>query len=311
MDASLLTVLVNFRTPALTLRAVEALLEATGGMPNAHAVIVENGSADDSLNQLQKGVRSAGWEARVTVIDSGRNGGFGAGCNVGIRHGLAMEKTPDYFYMLNSDAFADGRTVTELVDFMQSHPRAGIAGGLCFGEDTGDRSTAFRFPSWASELDASAGIGVLTRVLETSKIQMPIPKEPVRCDWVTGASLMLSREAIETVGMFDEGFFLYFEETDLCRRVLDAGLEVWSVPASRVMHLGGASTGSSIHARPSIHWFNSRRRYLSKHHGAAYAAGADAARVAGHFAHLVYRRITGRKPASPQYFLKDLLSSRK
>lgn len=96
-------------------------------------------------------------------------------------------------------------------------------------------------------------------------------------DWASGASLLCRRQVLETVGGFDEGFFLYFEEVDLCRRIGQAGWERWYVPASRVMHLQGAST----QRRLPRHWFESRSRYFSKHHGRLYARLADVAALLG------------------------------
>lgn len=310
MSPRILTVLVNYRTAELTLHAVEALMNATAALPGIRAVVVDNLSEDGSLARLREGVARRGFGQRVDVLDAGRNGGFGAGCNVGIRFGLRLPEQFDYFYMLNSDAFVDDRTIPELVGFLQAHPRAGIAGSSCWDEATGDRSMAFRFPSLASELESAVRAGPLTALLRSRTATMPLTQEPTRCDWVTGASLMLRREVIERVGMFDESFFLYFEETDLCRRARDAGFEVWLVPASRVMHAGGASTGTAT-ARLSPYWFASRRHYLLKHHGRTYAAGADAVRVAGHVLHRLYRRLTGRPSGDPPHFLRDLLGAGK
>src|SRR5277367_5597369 len=91
-----------------------------------------------------------------------------------------------------------------------------------------------------------------------------------RTDWVNGASMMVRREVFDSIGLMDEKFFLYYEETDFCLRALEAGWPTWTVPSSRVVHLEGQSTGATgaIAKRKRVpkYWFDSRRRYFRKHH---------------------------------------------
>jgi hypothetical protein len=132
-----------------------------------------------------------------------------------------------------------------------------------------------------------------------------------RCEWVSGASLMLRRGVIEAIGLLDEGFFLYFEEVDYCLRARQAGWEVWYVPESRVVHFEGASTGirTASRRRPS-YWFASRRRFFAKHYGIAGLVAADALWAVGH-ASLRARRTLGLGRGGdipdPPGIAKDLL----
>jgi N-acetylglucosaminyl-diphospho-decaprenol L-rhamnosyltransferase len=133
---------------------------------------------------------------------------------------------------------------------------------------------------------------------------------PERIDWCSGASMMVRREVLECVGGFDERFFLYFEEVDLCLRIKAAGWEIWYVPDSRVMHVRGQSTGVTVldqkPRRLPGYWFESRRRYFVKHHGPLYAGLADAAAVvSGSFGALKDK--LKRVPPTP-HLLRDLVA---
>jgi hypothetical protein len=133
-----------------------------------------------------------------------------------------------------------------------------------------------------------------------------------QCDWVSGASLIVRREVIEQVGLMDEGYFLYFEEVDFCRRAREAGWECWYVPDSRVMHLEGASTGiNAVAKRRGGYWYDSRRRYFVKHFGIAGLVAADVLWAIGRSMYSIRRILTlgaARFTANdPKWFTFDLL----
>src|SRR5690606_9589482 len=124
--ATVLTVILNWRTPEMTLRSAEAALTAMQGMEGA-LTIVDNDSGDGSEERLRAEVAARGWD-RVRVIQSGHNGGFGAGNNVGIRAGLPDGARPDFVYLLNSDAFPEPDAIRQLRDQLSADPRRGIVG---------------------------------------------------------------------------------------------------------------------------------------------------------------------------------------
>lgn len=94
---------------------------------------------------------------------------------------------------------------------------------------------------------------------------------PRRVPWVLGCAMLLRREALQTVGGFDEGYFMYYEEVDLCRRITDAGWEVHHTPEAQVMHVGGAST-SQLRTIMMIRHFESTMRYYYRHYSGARLA---------------------------------------
>ncbi|UWQ52991.1 glycosyltransferase family 2 protein [Leisingera caerulea] len=303
----ILTILLNYRTPEMTLQAAEAALHEMEELPG-ELLIIDNGSGDGSFDQIRAGAEARGWldSGRLRLLASPVNGGFGAGMNIGIQAGLADGSAPEFYYLLNSDAFVQGETIRTLRDFLLEHPGAGLAGSYVRGTDGEPHLTAFRFPSIAGEFEASVRTGVFTRLLRPWVVAMEMPQGEMQVDWTAGASLMIRREVIVAVGGFDETFFLYFEETDLCRRAARAGWRTHYVPASEVAHIGSASTGMKGWQRTPHYWFDSRLHYFVKNHGRAYAAAATLARISGSLIYGLRRLIQTKPQADPPQFLRDL-----
>jgi GT2 family glycosyltransferase len=304
----LLTVILNWRTPAMSLQSAEAALREMEGIDGA-ITIVDNDSGDGSEALLREGLAARGWpESRVRVLQSGRNGGYGAGNNFGIRAGLPGGDKPDLVYILNSDAFPDSGAIRTLLDYMARTPQAGLAGSYVHGPDGEPHRATFRFPSVASEFEMAAMLGPVTRLLSHRRVWTPVPDRSGPVDWVGGASLIIRQPVLDQIGMFDEEYFLYFEETDLCLRAARAGFETHFVRESSVTHLGSESTGMKDWKRVPTYWYDSRLRYFSKNHGALTATGATAAHVVGGVLHRV-RRVIERQPSvNPPRHLRDLVA---
>jgi len=301
-------VVVNFRTSEMTLRALHALLREMEAIPSARAIVVDNDSGDGSLERLAAGVRAMGAEERISVIASGRNGGFGFGVNMGVRQALAAPDQADAIYLLNSDAFPDPGALRELIAFQEAHPEAAITGSYIHGPDGEPHITSFRFPTLPGEMVSNLGLGIVSRLLSRWEVAIPVPTAPRRVDWLAGASMLIRREVFDHIGLFDEGFFLYYEETDFCRRAARAGFETWYVPASSVAHVGGGSTGVKDTSRPrAAYWFESRNRYFLRHHGRLYLFAANVSWVLTFAAWRIRRRIQGKPDPDPPGLLRDFL----
>ncbi len=205
---TLLTVILNYKTADMTLQSLAAALMSTQGI-NGEIIIVDNDSQDGSFEKLTKAVQEKGWSAngRVRVLQSGRNGGFGAGNNVGIKAGLSNGDRPDYVYILNSDAFPNRDTVSELLNYLETHPKVGFAGSYIHGQDGEPHLTAFRFPSVAGEFEGAIKFGPISRLLKNSIVPLPLPEETCQVDWLAGASLMMRQAVLDQIGLFDERFF--------------------------------------------------------------------------------------------------------
>ena len=242
------------------------------------------------------------------MIASDHNGGFGAGMNIGFGTPLSDGTLPDYYYLLNSDAFPEPGAVQVLRDFLSANSGAGMVGSYIRGVDGEPHCTAFRFPSIAGEFEGSVRTGFVSRLLKASIVPMGIPKQETQVDWTAGASLMIRRKMIEEIGGFDERFFLYYEETDLCHRAAQAGWRTHYLPASEVAHIGSASTGMKTWARTPQYWFDSRLYYFTKTHGRAYAVLATLARITGASIWQVRCLFQTKPQADPTGFLGDLIS---
>ena len=306
--ARLLTVILNWRSAEMTLRAAEAALRALEGIDGA-LVIVDNNSGDGSFEVMSEVVAARGWDKgaqAVRVLQSGRNGGFGAGNNFGIRAGLPDGSKPDFVYILNSDAFPESAAIQALLRHLQQHPATGFAGSFIYGDDGAPHRTAFRFPSAAGEFEAQIRFGPVSRLLADSIVARPIPQATGRVDWLAGASLMMRQAVLDQIGLFDETFFLYFEETDLCRRAALAGWPTDYVVESRVMHIGSASTGMRDWRRIPQFWLDSRLHYFVKNHGRRYACAATLAHLAGGALWRARLLIQRKDRGDPPFYLWDL-----
>ncbi|GAA6207063.1 glycosyltransferase family 2 protein [Cognatishimia sp. WU-CL00825] len=306
---TVLTVILNFRTAAMTIKAAEAALREMHDMPGT-LLIVDNDSGDGSFEALQKAVKEQSWVSpRVQVLQTGHNGGFGAGNNFGIRHGFSQGidgKVPDYVYILNSDAFPEEGAISILCQHLEHNPKTGLAGSYIHGPDGDAHLTAFRFPSVLGELEGAARFGPISRLLKRSIVPLPIPEATCSVDWLAGASMMIRGQVLQEIGLFDEAFFLYFEETDLCRRAARAGWLTDYVRDSSVMHIGSVSTGMKTWERIPQFWLDSRQHYFRRNHGRAYEICATLAHLLGGCIPRLRGLFQGNSISQPKYFLNDL-----
>ena len=302
--ASILTVILNWRTPEMTLRSAQAALREMAGLDGA-LVIVDNDSGDGSFERMTHAVR--GWgDNLVRVLQSGRNGGFGAGNNFGIRAGMPDGSKPDYIYILNSDAFPDKGAIRALLHHLEAHPHTGFAGSQLHGPDGEAHRTAFQFPTIASEFETQIRLGLVSRILHRSVVAQALPVLTSRVDWLAGASLMMRQSVLDRIGLFDERFFLYFEETELCLRAARAGYTVDYVVESQVEHIGSVSTGMREWTRIPQFWLDSRLHYFTKSHGRAYAVAATVAHIAGGVFWRARLLVQRKDPGDPPCYLSDL-----
>ncbi|MBM3605953.1 MAG: glycosyltransferase family 2 protein [Alphaproteobacteria bacterium] len=280
MPGTVHVVILNWRSAPMTLRSAEAAMRAMEEVDGV-VTLIDNDSGDGSFEAMTAEAAARGWTegGRLRVLQSGRNGGFGAGNNAAMRVPLA--RRADYVLFLNSDAFATPDMIRQMRDYLDAHPHVGLLGCRVQGEDGAHHATHFRFPSIGSELEDAAQTGPISRLLSRRIVAIPMPAAGQDVDWVAGASLMVRSKVIDQVGGFDESFFLYFEETDLCRRAGQAGWPTHYLPDAWVTHIGSVSTGMKEWKRPPDYWFASREHYYRVNHGRAYAFGATLAHVAG------------------------------
>lgn len=303
----LLVVVLCYRVPELTIRCLESLNEEIPRIPGAQVEVCENGTGGDAPERLQKAIDDNGWGswANLTVVYPNR--GFTGGNNLVIRPALESADPPEYVLLLNADTIVRPRALEMLVDFMEHHPRAGIAGSQLLSPDGEIQSSPFRFQGILSELDRGMRLGLVSRLVSRWGVVPPTPPEASRAEWVSGASMILRRSMLKQIGLLDEGLYTYFDDIDICLRARRAGWETWYIPESQVIHLEGSSTDvsrRSVRRRPA-YWFQARRRFFLKNYGGPYTALVDAAFLLG-FASWRLRRKLQRKPdTDPPHMLGD------
>jgi hypothetical protein len=311
-----LIVIVNYRSASLAIDSLRSLapeIAAMGGPSVARAVVTDNASGDDSVERLTRAVRENHWGDWATIQPLARNGGFAYGNNEAIRPALASPDAPDYVLLLNPDTLVRPGAIAALTEFMDAHPDPGIAGSRLEDPDGTPQRSAFRFHTVFSELEAGLRLGVVSKALRRYVVAPPVPQggEPLKVDWVAGASMIVRRAVFDAVGLMDEAYFMYFEEVDFCLRAARNGWPCWYVPASRVVHLVGQSSGVTdtkrVTKRRPKYWFDSRRRYFLVNHGAVKTVLADLAWALG-FATFRTRQFLQRKPdRDPARLLRDFV----
>lgn len=218
-------------------------------------VVVDNASGDDSVSLLRGSFPGA------TVIENDRNRGFAAAVN-----GAAGQAHGDYYLLVNPDIAWDAGTLDRLVAFLHNHPKAAaVTPSLRFPDGCSQMSLR-RFPThgniWFSR--GVPGLGWLARLMHWYPYTRPDPSTASRVDAAAAACLLVRASAFREVGGMDIGYFLYVEDTDLCRRFADTGWEVWIDPEITVVHEWGRR--GPDYRRLKAHHRNGIRRYFRKFH---------------------------------------------
>ena len=301
-------VVLNYRTPKLTVRCLESLKHEVDEIGSMRVVVTDNDSGGDSLDIIQSAIDENGWDW-CTLQPLPHNGGYSSGNNAGIRPYLCSEDPPEYVMLVNPDAYVREGSIRALLGFMESHPEVGIAGAKVEDEEGKQAHSAFRFPNVASELVDGFKLGVLTKLLRDRQLLYDLGDETMPVDWVTGAAMMIRKEVLDEIGLLDDGYFLYFDEVDFCFRARQAGWEVYYVPDSVVVHLEAQATGITDdrkeQPRYPDYWFESRRRFFVKNRGASQAMLADLAFLAGYTTYVVRRVIQRKQDPEPPHFWWD------
>lgn len=254
-------IVVSWNVKALLRDCLHSIGEENDAL-NVEVIVVDSASSDGSPEMVRK---EFPW---VTLIASDENLGYPRGNNVGIaasggRHVL----------ILNPDTVILNNALKTMVEYLDSHIDVGVVGPQLLNSDGSVQSSRRRFPS------------LLTGVFESTWLESLAPDILLRryygldladdqesdVDWITGAALMVPRRVIDHVGLFDEGYFMYSEELDWCRRINDAGWRIVYLPAAQVIHLVGKSSEQAVTAR-HVNFQQAKLRYFRKHHGRIAAA---------------------------------------
>jgi GT2 family glycosyltransferase len=308
---TMLAIIVNYRTGPLVVECLASLEEEVRAMPGFRVMVVDNASGDDSVHVIDSAIRARGWGDWAELTVSPVNGGFASGNNHAIRRALAGDNPPDLLWLVNPDTVVRPGAARALAAFMRDHPKTGIAGSALQSADGTPWPFAFRFPTILGETERGARLGLVSRLLSSHAIGRTMGRDSARVDWVSGASMVIRRAVFADTGLMDEGYFLYYEETDFCLQAQRAGWECWYVPEAVVLHISGQSTGvtaeTTVPKRIPRYWFESRRRYFVKNHGRAYAIAADLGWAGTHMLWRLRRLAMLRRNPDPPRMLGDFL----
>jgi GT2 family glycosyltransferase len=260
MDVSL--ILVNYNSKEHLERCL-ASIKQNNKRHSLEIIVVDNASTDGS----QAMVRAA--HPEVTLIRNTNNLGFGKANNLGIQ--LAKGK---YLLLLNNDTILNNDAIAALVKCLDNAPKAGIVACKVFEPDGKIQKNCRSFP--LSPFDTMFGRASLFSKLFPSN---PITKRttlsdwdynsPRQVDWVSGACMLIRRKVLDQIGLLDENYFMYWEDTDFCKRAKDAGWEIWFTPEGEIVHYSGQGGGKrplSLKLYTIYQMHRSAYYYFLKHH---------------------------------------------
>ncbi len=282
-------VIVSWNVKELLANCLASIYETTAGL-TVEIIVVDSNSGDGTAELIGRDF------PHVKLLALADNVGFSRGNNLGI--GVS---TGDYIFLLNPDTLVKPEAIQQLAAYLNDHPEAGIVGPRTLNEDGTTQSTRRRFPS------------LLTGLFESTWLQGIAPKQAMRryyvqdmpddgtfqVDWVQGSALMFRREVFAQIGGMDEGFMMYSEELDWCKRAVLAGWRVDYVGSAQIVHFGGKSSEQAP-ALTHIRFQCSKLRYFRKYHGRAKAELLRFALLANYASQYLIegsKRLLGHKPA--------------
>lgn len=248
MDVSI--ILVNYKTKNLTLNSIKSIIEKTHDI-DYEIIVVDNNSQDDSVEAIELEFPN------VNLIRNATNSGFGSANNLAIKQAKGK-----YVFCLNTDTLLLNNAVKFMFDFMEKEENSdvGSCGGNLYHQDMTPAATHFNFPNaWNC-----SSIFWISKQLFKSYYKPKEIKKITEVDFVTGADLFIRKSILDKIGLFDEKIFMYYEDVDLCKRILDAGYKNILIPEAKIIHLEGKSSNNFLEkTQKSI---KGKYYYLRKYH---------------------------------------------
>lgn len=270
MDSpDLAIVIVNWNGRELLARCLRSIA-ATAGDQRCRIYVVDNGSTDGSQAMLRAEF------PEVQLREAPHNPGFAGGNNIALREILALgEGAPPQILLLNPDTIVQPGALQALVRTLESNPQYGMVGALLLNEDGTFQASYVDFPTLAQEFLILTGLGRKLKGEHYPSHSLGESAAPRTVDYVIGACILVRTAALAQIGLMDEGFFMYSEETDWCYRCRQAGWQVAFAPQAVIIHLGGGST-RQVKAKMLAELYRSRVRFFRKHYGPLPATGLRA-----------------------------------
>jgi GT2 family glycosyltransferase len=251
VDPRASVLIVSYNTRALLLEAVASVIHE----PAVETIVVDNASADGSADALAEQFPS------VRLIRSPTNRGFAGGTNCAAQHATANQ-----LLLLNPDAALRPGALDLLLELMDRQPRAAAIGPSLIYPDGRPQPAAFRFPGLRQ---VYLDLFPIPRLADSTFNGRVHATQPIQIDHPLGACMLIRRAAWEEVGPLDEGYFMYLEEVDWCRRARACSWQIWYQPLATAIHHAGAATRQRPAAMFAQLW-RSRLRYYQRFHGPLY-----------------------------------------
>ncbi|MEL7034521.1 MAG: glycosyltransferase family 2 protein [Cyanobacteria bacterium J06592_8] len=301
---NLAIVILNYRTPKLVIDCL-ASLESEVKIDRDTVIVVDNASGDQSVETIEAAITEKNWSNWARVLPSSINGGFSAGNNLGIQSVKA-----DAYLLLNSDTIVRNGALDSLRKAMETYPEAGIISPRLEWPDTTPQISCFRYHSPWSELIDSAGTGAVTQALRKYDVPIPVSNHSFEPQWTSFACVLVRGKVIEQIGLMDEGYFMYYDDVDYCRRTREAGWKILHQPEARVVHLRGGSgsvkSDVATRKRPRPYLYASRSRYFAKFYGIPGLWLANLCWLTGRGISLARELVQQKQPHTCQYQALDV-----
>ncbi len=262
-------IIVSFNTREILRGCLRQTLAATRSH-RVEIIVVDNASRDSSADMVAEAF------PQVRLVRSHENLGFAAGNNAGFQYA-----TGRYVVLLNPDALIDAISFNAALDHMRANPEVGLAGGRLLDRNGSDQPSARQFPSLLNEFLVLTGLAARfprSRLFGRFDRTWANPADAAEVDWVPGAFTIMRHDVLRQLGLFDERFFLYYEEVDLCRRFKAAGWKICYWPDIVIHHTGGESSKtveqadfSKSGSQLTLWRMRSGLLYYRKHHGQVIA----------------------------------------
>lgn len=258
---TLSVIIVSWNVRDLLQRALTAVYASWGDRPGLQVIVVDNASHDNTVQVVREIFPQA------TVIANSDNRGFPWGNNQGL-----AAATGDFLLLLNPDTEVLADALPRMVDYLHAHPDVGMVGPQLLHPDGSVQSSRRHFPTLPVIFLESTWLDKLAprKLLRYYYAQEKPDHITQDVDWLYGAAMLTRRTVVEQVGGMDEGFFMYSEELDWCKRIKTAGWRVVYLPEAQIIHYEGKSSEQVVAAR-HIYFQSSKVRYTRKYHGATVA----------------------------------------
>lgn len=284
--------IINYKTADMTLQCVQSVLDDMTGI-NGCVVITDNLSADGSVEKIEAWIAAQPEGTQVIFVKSDMNSGFSGGNNQGF---AACDA--NFYLVLNSDAYIKPGFFRALLNATETRPEAGFFAPRIDYEDGGTQHSCFRFHTPSSEFLRSAKLKVFERLLPKSSVSLGPDPDLSQIEWASFACLLLRGEMMAQIGPMDEGYFLYFEDSEYCLRARRAGWSVTYVPEARAVHLRGGSgpvkTLEKQKAELPPYFYAARTRFFYQAHGQIGLLAANLGWYLGRGFKMVARLLGGK-----------------